>query len=68
PVLITEALALAAAAAALPYVRRRGPWPAAAFGAVLLAATALLAPAASLLPLILAAWLTATALALEPSP
>jgi hypothetical protein len=68
PVLIAEALALAAAAAVLPYVRRQGPWPAAAFGAGLLGATALLAPAAALLPLILAAWLTATALAFEPSP
>jgi hypothetical protein len=68
PVLVTEALVLALAAAGLPLVRRRGPWPAAAFGAGLLAATALLAPAAAVLPLVLAAWLTATALALEPSP
>jgi hypothetical protein len=66
PSLLAEALVLAAAAAVLPHVRRRGPWPAAAFGAALLAATALLAPAAAFLPLVAAAWLTAVALALEP--
>jgi hypothetical protein len=65
PVLIVEALVLAAAAAALPHVRRRGPWPAALFGAALLAGTALAAPAAAVLPLVGAAWLTAGALALE---
>jgi hypothetical protein len=47
-------------------VRRRGPWPAALFGAALLACTAFIAPAAAVLPLVAAAWLTATALALEP--
>src|SRR6185312_3133823 len=67
PALVGEALVLAAAAAAIPYVRRRGPWPAAAFGAALLAATALLAPGVSVLPLVVAAWLTAAALAIEPS-
>jgi hypothetical protein len=66
PALISEALVLAVAAAAIPHVRRRGPWPAAAFGAGLLGATALLAPAAAMLPLVAAAWLTAVALALEP--
>jgi len=66
PVLVAEAALLALAAAALPHVRRRGPWPAAFFGAALLAATALTAPAAALLPLAVAAWLTAGALALEP--
>jgi hypothetical protein len=66
PVLVFEALALAAAAAALPAVRRRGPWAAALFGAALLAATALTAPAAAVLPLVVASWLTAAALALEP--
>jgi hypothetical protein len=66
PVLLVEASVLAVAAAALPHLRRRGPWPAAAFGAALLAATALAAPAAAVLPLIAAAWLTAAALALEP--
>jgi eukaryotic-like serine/threonine-protein kinase len=66
PVLVGEAVVLAAAAAALPHVRGRGPWSAAGFGAALLACTALVAPAAGVLPLVAAAWLTATALALEP--
>jgi hypothetical protein len=65
PVLLGEALVLAAAAALLPYARNRGPWPAAAFGAALLAGTALIAPAAAVLPLIAAAWLTAGTLALQ---
>ena len=66
PVLVGEALVLAAAAALLPQARRRGPWAAVFFGAALLASTALLAPAAAILPLIMASWLTAAALALEP--
>ncbi len=66
PILICEAIVLAAAAALLPMARRRGPWPAAFFGAALLAGTALLAPAAAVLPLVAASWLTATVLALEP--
>jgi hypothetical protein len=65
PVLLGEALVLAAAAALLPYARNRGPWPAAGFGAALLAGTALTAPAAAVLPLIAAAWLTAGTLALQ---
>jgi hypothetical protein len=56
----------AAAAAALPYVRRRGPWPAVLFGGAFLAATAFFAPRAALLPLVGAAWVTAAAIALEP--
>jgi hypothetical protein len=65
PVLVAEAVILAAAAAVLPAARQRGPWPAAVFGAALLTATALAAPAAAVLPLVGAAWLTAGALALE---
>jgi eukaryotic-like serine/threonine-protein kinase len=65
PVLVTEALVLAAAAAALPHARGRGPWVAAGFGAALLASTALIAPAAAVLPLVGAAWSTAAALVLE---
>ena len=68
PTLIAEAVVLAAAAAALPHVRRRGPWPAVWFGAALLAGTALFAPAAAVLPFVVVAWLTAGALALEPTP
>jgi hypothetical protein len=66
PVLLAEAAVLAAGAALLPHLRRRGPWPAVLFGAAFLAATALIAPAAAVLPLVAAAWLTAAALALEP--
>ena len=62
PVLLAEALVIAAAAALLPYARR-GPWPAAGFGAALLGSTALIAPAAPLLPLLASAWVTAVALA-----
>jgi hypothetical protein len=65
PTIALEALLLAAAAVALPHVRGRGPWAAAFFGAGLLAATALAAPAAAVLPLCAAAWLTAAALAFE---
>jgi eukaryotic-like serine/threonine-protein kinase len=65
PALVAEAAVLALAAAALPYARGRGPWVAAGFGAALLAATALAAPAAAILPLIAAAWLTAGTLAFE---
>jgi hypothetical protein len=65
PVLLWEAAVIAVAAIALPYARRRGPWVAAGFGAALLAATALAAPAAAVLPLVATAWLTAAVLALE---
>jgi len=60
-----EAIVFAVAAAALAHVRRRGPWRAAAFGAGFLVATAALAPHAPVAPLVVAAWLTAAALALE---
>ena len=63
PVVLGQAAALAAAAVALPYLRGRGPWIAAAGGAGLLAVTALGAPEASFLPLALAAWATAAYLA-----
>jgi hypothetical protein len=66
PTLLAEALVLAAAAALLPHAKGRGPWAAAFFGGALLAATAIVAPAAPLLPLVAAAWLTAGALALWP--
>jgi hypothetical protein len=67
PVLLGEAVVLAAAAAALPFVRGRGPWPAAGFGAALLAATALVAPSTAALPLVAAAWLSAAVLAFAPA-
>jgi eukaryotic-like serine/threonine-protein kinase len=60
-----QALVLALAAAALPYVARRGPWELAGFGAVLMAA--LLLPDASIaaLPAIAAVWLTCGVCALR---
>jgi hypothetical protein len=67
PVAIAEAALLAAVAVALPYVRGRGLWPAAAAGAVLLALTALPAPSTPFLPLAAAAWATAAFLAAVPA-
>ncbi len=68
PVIIFQAGVLAAAAVALPYLRGRGPWPAAIAGAVLMAATGLGAPLAAFLPLAAAAWITAAYLALSAGP
>jgi non-specific serine/threonine protein kinase/serine/threonine-protein kinase len=65
PEITGEAVVLAAAAAALPYARGRGPWPAVIFSAVLLSLTATIAPEAALLPLVAAAWLTAAVLAFQ---
>jgi hypothetical protein len=65
PVLVAEAAVAAAAAALLPYARRRGPWTSVLFAGGVLAAAALAAPAAPLLPVVLVAWATAAALALE---
>jgi hypothetical protein len=65
PVITAEALVLAAAAVLLPLARGRGPWPAAVFAGALLATTATIAPAAAVLPLILASWVTAGALGLQ---
>jgi hypothetical protein len=65
PEITAEALVLAAAAAALPYARGRGPWPAVIFSGTLLSLTATIAPEAALLPLVAAAWLTAAVLAFQ---
>jgi hypothetical protein len=65
PVLAGEAVVLAAAAALFASARNRGPWVAVAFGAALTAGTVLTAPAAGVLPLVVAAWVTAGALALQ---
>jgi eukaryotic-like serine/threonine-protein kinase len=67
PVLLAEAGVFAAAAVALPYARGRGPWRAAVYGAAVMAATILLAPAAPAAALVAGAWLTAALLALEPA-
>ena len=60
PDLLLEALALAAVAAAAPYVRSR--WHAAGLGALMLVLTVLAVPAAAALPLVVAAWVTSVAL------
>jgi hypothetical protein len=65
PALALEAAALAAAAALLPLVRRREPWPIAFFGAGMMAATLLAVPNADAVPLVLAAWATCAALVAE---
>jgi Protein kinase domain len=67
PAVLGGALVLGAATVAFPYLRHKGPWPAAAYGAAFMVATVLVAPAAAIFPLIAAAWLTAAVLALEPS-
>jgi Protein kinase domain len=58
PVLGLEALVLALAAAALPFVARRGPWELAGFAAVLMAALLLPDPSIAALPAVGAVWLT----------
>ena len=65
PALLAEAAALAAVAALLPAAAARGRWGAAGLGALMLAATLLPVPAAAALPLVLAAWITAAAVALR---
>ena len=63
--LTLEALALAAAAVALPYARERGVWAIAGLGAGLIAVTLLPAPTVAAAPLVAAAWATCTVLALR---
>ena len=65
PTLLVEALALAAAAALLPFARTRGLWGIAGLGAALIAAALLPAPAVAAAPLVVAAWATCTVLALQ---
>jgi hypothetical protein len=64
-VLAVEMLVLAAAAAALPYVARRGPWELAGFGAALMAALLLPDPRIAALPAVAAVWLTCGVCALK---
>jgi hypothetical protein len=63
PALVLEAVVLAGAAVAIPYVRERGLWWIAGLGAALIACTLLPAPAVAAVPLVLAAWTTCTVLA-----
>jgi hypothetical protein len=65
PILAFEALALGLAAAALPYLIRRGPWELAGFGAVLMAALLLPDPRIAALPAVAAVWLTCGLCALK---
>jgi Protein kinase domain len=65
PALALEALALAAAAVALPYARERGLWAIAGLGAGLIAVTLLPAPSVAAAPLVVTAWATCTVLALR---
>jgi len=65
PGLIVEAVVFAAVALALPYAHARGRWGAAALGGGMLAATVLAVPSAPAVPLAMAAWLTAAAVALR---
>jgi hypothetical protein len=65
PWLLLEALALAAAAIAVPFARERGLWGIAGLGAALIAVTLLPAPSVAAVPLVLAAWSTCTVLALK---
>ncbi len=67
PALLGGAVVLGAATVALPYLRQRGPWAAAGYGASFMVATVLVAPAVAVVPLVGAAWLTAALLALEPA-
>jgi hypothetical protein len=64
-VLGVEALALAAAAALLPYVRERGLWAVAGLGAGMLAATLLLVPDVATIPLVMSVWATCAVVALR---
>ena len=67
PVLLVEAAAFAAVALALPYAQARGRWGAAVLGAGMLVLTVLAAPSAAAAPLVAAAWLTATVVAVRAS-
>jgi hypothetical protein len=63
PALGVEAIVLAVAAALLPFVRARGPWWVAGFGAALLPALLLPVPAVAAIPLVVSVWATCAALA-----
>ena len=63
PELLGEAAAFAAIAFALPFARAYGRWGAAGLGAAMLVLTVLAVPGAQAVPLAVAAWLTALAVA-----
>jgi hypothetical protein len=64
PAVALEALALAGAAALLPFARRRGIWGITVYGAAVIAATVLAAPHANPVPAVLTTWGTCVALVL----
>ena len=64
PAIAVEALALAAAAAILPFARRKGIWGIALYGGGAIAATVLAAPQANPVPAVLTTWATCVALVL----
>jgi len=63
PALLGEAAAFAVIALLLPFAVARGRWGAAGLGAAMLALTVLVVPSNQALPLTVAAWLTAAAVA-----
>jgi Protein kinase domain len=65
PALLLEAAALAAAAVALPFARRRGIWAITGLGAALIAVALLPVPTVAAAPLVVAAWATCAILALQ---
>jgi hypothetical protein len=65
PTLLFEAATLAALAALLPYARAHGRWGAAVLGAAMVVLTVPAVPTAAIAPLVVAAWLTAIALAVR---
>src|SRR5207244_3756531 len=65
PTLFVETLALAGAAALLPFVRRRGLWAIAGLGAGMLAATLLPEPDVAAIPLVVGVWATCAVRALR---
>ncbi|HYA08161.1 MAG TPA: serine/threonine-protein kinase, partial [Gaiellaceae bacterium] len=65
PALLVEAAAFAAIALAVPYAQARGRWGAAGLGAAMLVLTVLAVPSAAAAPLVAAAWLTATVVAVR---
>jgi eukaryotic-like serine/threonine-protein kinase len=67
PAVAVEALALAGAAALLPFARRRGIWGITVYGAAVIAATVLAAPHANPVPAVLTTWATCIALVLWQS-
>jgi hypothetical protein len=65
PALVLEAVVLAAAAVAIPYVARRGLWWIAGLGAALMATALLPEPTVVAVPLVLTTWATCIVLAVK---